>query len=78
MKGDKLNESIRKVFEKDKNVLKRFLRIDREELLFQLASKRICNIPKNIDNIVYIANILFVQNKEIDAITPDIIKNKIS
>jgi len=78
MKGDKLNESIRKVFEKDKNVLKRFLRIDREELLFQLASKRICNIPKTIDNIVYIANILFVQNKEIDAITPDIIKNKIS
>lgn len=78
MKGNKLNEKIRKVFENDKNTSKRFFRIDREEFVFQLASKRICNIPKTIDNIVYIANYMYVHNEEIDSITPSIIKSKLS
>lgn len=78
MKGNKLNENIRKVFENDKNTSKRFFRIDREEFVFQLASKRICNIPKTIDNIVYIANYMYVHNEEIDSITPSIIKSKLS
>lgn len=78
MKGNKLNDNIRKVFENDKNTSKRFFRIDREKFVFQLASKRICNIPKTIDNIVYIANFMYVHNEEIDSITPSIIKSKLS
>ena len=78
IKGDKINESIRKVFENDKNIIKRFFRIDREEFVFQLSSRKISSIPKTIDNIVYIANNMFVHNEELDSITPEIIKNKLS
>jgi hypothetical protein len=78
MKGNKLNERICKVFENDKKTVKSFFKIDREELVFKLASKKICNIPKTIDNIIYLANILVVHNSEIDSITPDIIKNIIT
>lgn len=78
IKGDKINESIRKVFENDKNIIKRFFRIDREEFVFQLSSRKISSIPKTIDNIVYIANNMFVHNEELDSITPKIIKNKLS
>ena len=66
------------MFENDKNIIKRFFRIDREEFVFQLSSRKISSIPKTIDNIVYIANNMFVHNEELDSITPEIIKNKLS
>lgn len=78
MKGNKLNEKIRKVFDNDKDSLKHFFRINREEFVFQLSSKRISSLPKTIDNIVYISNTMFVHNEEIYSFTPEIIKSKLS
>lgn len=76
--NDKKINQYKKVFDNDKDSLKHFFRINREEFVFQLSSKRISSLPKTIDNIVYISNTMFVHNEKIYSFTPEIIKSKLS
>lgn len=55
------------------DILKKMQIFDRNQFLLTLAQT---GIPINIDNIVFLANIVFVHNQNIKAITLDIIIKK--
>ena len=63
------------MFSDDKNTAKEFLKLDRDRLIQELSSARWGSIPKNLDNIIFIANMTFINNHDIELITPEYIWN---
>ena len=53
---------------------KELYRIEREEVLMCLSSKSLADIPKTLDNLVYVCNELQMHNEEIEQMTPRIVK----
>lgn len=62
-------------FEKDNQVGKAFLRLERENFLVAL-SECSCKFPIRLSTLVYVANYLELKNQILYDITPDIIKQK--
>lgn len=70
-----LSEDLRKLI--DLSLRKELYKIVREDVLMCLANKSLIDIPKSLDNLVYICNGLQIHNKEIEKMTPKIIKEYI-
>lgn len=68
-----LDEGLKLIFDGDKEVAKKFYRVDREELL-RLINEKKFDYPISLTNLVYFANILFVRNQLINDVTPDVLK----
>lgn len=66
-------ESILTYFDQNRNIAKKFFRLDREEFLIKLSDVNI-KLPLKMKNVVYLANLLQVHDKIIEDMTPDIIK----
>ena len=65
-----LCNEIKNVFSNDKNIAKEFLKLDRDQLIQELSSKRWDTLPKSLSNIIFIANTVFINNPDIELITP--------
>ena len=68
-----LGDDIKDVFLSDKNIAKEFLKLDRDRLIQELSSKRWERLPKNLNNIIFIANTAFINSPAIESVTPDYI-----
>ena len=54
---------------------KELYRIEREEVLTCLSDRLLSDLPKTLDNLVYICNGLQMHNKEIERMSPRIVKD---
>jgi putative GTP pyrophosphokinase len=61
----------------DKEVAKKFYRLDRAELISLMCKKEFC-YPLTINNIIYFSNMHFVRDVRIDEITPGIMIEEMS
>lgn len=57
----------------DQNLRKELYRTVREEVLMCFSSKALSDIPKTLDNLVYVCNGLQIHNEKINEVTPRII-----
>lgn len=72
---DQLSKEIEKQFTNDTNIAKAFFKIDREKLIIFFTMLK---IPNNYDNVVYVANDLFIKAESIYKLTPKLILDKIN
>jgi len=70
MTDDELHNKIEKIFDKNKEVAKEFYKLDRECLIKEMSSHGLQEMPKSTNNIIYVANELYVKNKEIKKLMP--------
>lgn len=70
-----LNEEIEKIFSSNANVAKAFYRVDRTKLINFLACENKRCFPMNLSNIVYIINLKWVHNEEINACIPGVFRD---
>lgn len=71
-----LNNEIKDYFDNNHEIVKKFLKFDRVQLLTRIIEDKI-NIPLNLNNLIYITNILFINDEFIISKTPQIIKDEI-
>ncbi len=64
-----LGEDLKRLFDNDVDLAKKFFRVDREELISQLYSKGF-SYPLNIKNLVWFANAIFIQDQRVFETTP--------
>ena len=74
MTNEDLDENIEQIFNKSKKVGKEFYKLDRECLIKAMSAEGLESVPKSMNNIVYVANELYVKNKKISEMVPDKIK----
>lgn len=75
MKEERLDEKIIEVFSGKKNVAKEFYKLEREKLIKEMNSNTLIRIPKSMNNIVYVANELYINDEDISKIAPAFISN---
>ena len=71
-----LDDGVVAIFNAKKEMAKEYLKLDREKLILALCSNEISRIPKNMSNIIFISNSLFVNDPDINKITPQLICEK--
>jgi ppGpp synthetase/RelA/SpoT-type nucleotidyltranferase len=69
-----IKEELKNILDGDRDLLKRFYRLERNKILMALAHPAFGNIPLNLNNIIYICNALYIKNEEINSMTPALIK----
>lgn len=78
MDHSKLSAKIRDIFDDNRNLAKEFLKVDRKILLVYLSNPKMRAFPKNISNLVFLANELIINNPELSQIAPQLIKDHIN
>lgn len=71
--SNEINDKIIEILNSNKNLAKEFLKVDREQLIFKLTNSNLSSIPKTYDNIIYVANELFIKDNDIISLTPSVI-----
>lgn len=69
-----LDEKIIGVFNARPEVAKSFFRIDRKKVLIFLSCEMKKNVPLTLTNIIYISNLLWIKDDEINELTPKLLK----
>lgn len=77
MTNEDLDEDIETIFSENKRVGKEFYKLEREDLIKAMCSDGLERVPKSMNNIIFVANELYVKNEEISALMPDDIRKKI-
>lgn len=75
MKNEEITQELRTLLESDKQLLKKFYRLEREELLQILSDPIFAGIPLTLNNIIYICNALQIEDNIIDKMAPHLIKS---
>lgn len=75
IKEGKLDDRIIKFFDENKKFRKEFYKLEREKLVKEMNSTALARIPKDMNNIVYMANGLYICDEEMSKITPAYIKS---
>ncbi len=70
MGQENLNPKLQQILENDKELLKKFYRLEREELLRVLSDSIFSVIPCKLNNIIFIYNALRIENDFINQIIP--------
>lgn len=70
-----LEERIASIFSENKEIAKKFYRVDRSEVI-SLMNEKDFGYPVTISNIIYFSNIFIVKDEEILKITPSILKDE--
>lgn len=68
-----LSDELKNLFSENKTIAKEFLKLDRERLMQEVSSKKWSSLPKTMNNIIFIANIVFVKNNALYRVTPEYI-----
>lgn len=71
-----IDQKILTVLDSDHSIAKELFKIQRSELIRVLNKKGIASLPKNYNNLIYIANAFFIKNQAITDLTPLIIIQK--
>lgn len=74
--SESLDKHIVEIFNSKREMAKEYLKLDREKLILALCSNEISRIPKTMSNIIFISNSLFVNDSDINKITPRLIQEK--
>lgn len=74
MGDENIKQELRILFEKDKNLLKKFFRVERDELLQILSDSAFFGIPRTLNNIIYICNALKIEDEQINEMLPSHIR----
>lgn len=69
-----LDERILGIFDDKPEVAKSFLKIDRRAFLFYLSCESKMLVPLTLSNIVFVANLLWINNSDLLEITPKVFK----
>lgn len=72
-----INRELRTLLEGDKELLKKFYRLDRDKLLWILSDSAFVGIPYTLSNIIYICNALQIEDKAINETVPALIKSSV-
>lgn len=72
-----IRDELKEIILADSMLLKKFFRVEREEVLLFLTSDKITPIPRTLDNLIYICNEIQVKDKKIEEITPRLIKKNV-
>lgn len=75
MGNEEMKQELRTLFEGDKDLLKKFYRLERNEVLQILSDSIFVGIPCTLNNIIYICNALQVEDKTINEMLPSRIRN---
>ena len=75
--GDDLNAILSDLISMDDSILKAIYKIERSEFLTMFLYKKFI-MPVTLSNIIYLCNNQFLKCKEIDAITPNFLKDEFS
>ncbi|MDC5720152.1 RelA/SpoT domain-containing protein [Vibrio europaeus] len=73
----KLGDEISQLFDADTELAKKFFRVDRQELLSEMYKKGF-SYPLNLKNLVWFANIVFIQDAAILKMTPELFVEEFS
>ena len=65
VKDGKLNENIVRILNENNNIAKELLKVNRFDLILQIAEDPLKHLPKTIDNLVYFMNYLYIQDEQI-------------
>lgn len=71
-----IDENLQRIILTDKRLFKKIYRMEREEILKKLITLKF-SIPLSFHNFIYICNYYFINNNEIDNITPNRLKKMI-
>lgn len=71
-----INNEVKNYFDNHQDVAKKFLKFDRTQLLTKIIENNI-SMPLNLNNLIYITNIFFIQDEFILKHTPRIIKDEL-
>lgn len=74
IKDEKIKNELQCLLEEDKDLLKKFYRVDRDELLHILSDLIFLSIPCTLNNIIYICGALQIEDGRINALLPSIIR----
>lgn len=77
MTEEELNQKVEKIFNEKKEVAKEFYKLDRECLIKEMSSNGLEKISKSLNNIIFVANELYVKNSEIKKCMPKEIKKEL-
>lgn len=77
MTKETINKELWTLLEGDKELLKKFYRLDRDELLWMLSDSAFVGIPYTLSNIIYICNALQIEDKAINETIPTLIKSSV-
>ena len=64
------------IFDKNQDLAKEFFRVDRNALLMKMNFINF-NSPLKLETVIYLINIIFVKNADVDKMTPKIFKSEI-
>lgn len=73
-----LSSTISALFDNNQQLAKDYLKLDRRQFLLQLSNPNVRSFPKSLNNMVFLANELIIQNPSIADITPPLIKEHIA
>lgn len=74
MKDEEINTTLQTVLQDDKELLKKFYRLERNELLRILSDSTFAGIPYTLSNLIYICNALQIEDMRINSTLPGLIK----
>lgn len=69
-----LKDELKTILDNNNNLAKKILKLEREKIISKMADSNL-SLPINFNNLLYIINYLELKNKEINLLTPDIIRN---
>ena len=75
IKSEEMKQELQSLLESDRELLKKFYRLERDELLQILSDSRFASIPCTLNNIIYICNALQIEDVTINEMTPSLIKD---
>lgn len=70
---DSMSQPLAHILQNNKELLKAFFKLEREDVLSTISSSSLESFPKTMDNIVYICNSIWVHDEEISKLTPSFI-----
>lgn len=71
--SEPLSNEIKEIFAEDRQLAKEFLKLDRQRFVQAISSNQLSHVPKTMNNILFIANTLFVHNLKLSKCSPDYI-----
>lgn len=75
MKNEEIKQELQTLLKGDKELLKKFYRLERDELLHTLSDSIFASIPLTLSNIIYISNALQIGEEEINKMVPSRIES---
>lgn len=75
MVNEEIKQELQTIFEGDNDLLKKFYRLERTEVLQILSDSIFASIPCTLSNIIYICNALQIGDERINRMLPKIIKS---